>query len=77
MFPRLRRTLHAVGLKPVLVAASRSSLGDAVRRMKRRSGRTGYATMNADTRRRLLDYFRPWNDRLEAIMGRDLSAWNE
>ncbi len=43
------------------------------------SGQQGapYPPMEAETRARLVEHFRPYNDRLGAWMGRDLSAWNQ
>ena len=35
-----------------------------------------YPPMQPATRARLLDYFRPHNERLAALLGMDLSAWN-
>jgi hypothetical protein len=34
------------------------------------------AVMLDDTRARLVEYFRPYNDELALWLGRDLSAWN-
>lgn len=36
-----------------------------------------YPPIEPVTRANLVEYFRPFNDRLEAWMGRNLSAWNE
>ncbi len=32
--------------------------------------------MSSETRERLVDHFRPYNDRLSTWLGRDLSDWN-
>lgn len=32
--------------------------------------------MNRETRLRLVEYFKPYNDRLEELLGRDFSYWN-
>ncbi len=77
MFPRLRRTLHRVGLKPVLAALSRSKVGDAVRKANNQRRTDPSEAMSAETRRRLVDEFRPSNDRLAQFAGRDLSHWNQ
>lgn len=74
-YARLRKTLHRVGMKPVLRALSRSPVGDAVRKARKRRGDGGDGPAT-ETRARLLAEFRPWNDRLEAILDRDLSEWN-
>ena len=76
MFPRIRGTAQSLGLRSILGMLSRSPLGNAVRRMrKKRSGR-GYHSMNPRTREELVAYFRPLNERLAAQTGRDLSHWN-
>jgi Sulfotransferase domain len=36
-----------------------------------------YPPLPAETRARLVEHFWPWNDRLAAWLGRDLSAWNK
>jgi hypothetical protein len=76
MFPRLRRTAQHLGLRPVLGLLSRSPVGDVIRRRKKSSGKRGYDAMRAETRARLVEHFRPLNDRLAAATGRDLSHWN-
>jgi hypothetical protein len=76
MFPRLRKVLHRMGLKPMLAMVSRSPVGDVVRRSNKKRGRSSSATMNPDTRARLIEYFRPANERLASFLDRDLSAWN-
>ena len=76
MFPRLRRTAQRLGLRPLLGVLSRSPIGDAVRRRKKASGKRGYDAMAPETRARLVEHFRPLNDRLAAATGRDLSHWN-
>lgn len=39
--------------------------------------RATYPPMDPDTRKRLVEHFRPYNDRLAKWLGRDLSTWNE
>lgn len=77
MFPRIRRVAQAVGLRPVLNRLSLSPVGNTVRRMKKRSGKQGYESMDPPVRQRLLEYFRPYNDKLSELTGRDLSHWNQ
>jgi hypothetical protein len=77
MFPRARRVLQKVGLRPALLALSRSPVGAAVRRINKRRGKVTSSDMDPQTRARLLEHFRPFNDRLAAWLGRDLSAWND
>jgi hypothetical protein len=76
MFPRLRRSLHRVGLKPVVNALSRGPVGDAVRRFNRRRGRDSARGMDPATRARLVEHFRPYNAALAALLGRDLGHWD-
>ena len=75
MFPRVRRVMHRAGLKPLLVATSRSSLGDSIRRVRRRMKLPAYAPLDPGVRERLHEHFRPWNERLEKLAGRDLGHW--
>ena len=58
--------------QPLLGVLSRSPIGDAVRRRKKASGKRGYDAMAPETRARLVEHFRPLNDRLAAATGRDL-----
>ena len=76
MFPRLRRAAQRAGLRPLLGILSRSPLGDLIRRSKKSSGKRGYDAMRPETRARLVEHFRPLNDRLAAATRRDLSLWN-
>jgi len=39
-------------------------------------GQPGVPPMSVETRERLLDYFRPENDKLAEFLGRDLSLWD-
>tara|TARA_Y100000589_G_scaffold166172_3_gene158165 strand:- start:27474 stop:28295 length:822 start_codon:yes stop_codon:yes gene_type:complete len=76
MFPRIRRACTALGLRPVLHRLSRSPVGTMVRRMKKKSGKRGYATMEPATRIRLLEEFHDSNRRLAELTGRNLDHWN-
>lgn len=73
---RLRWTLHRLGMKPVLQGLSRSAIGDVVRRYTRATRRDSAASMDAETRARLIEEFRAGNARLGGFLGRDLSAWD-
>ena len=77
MFPRVRRFFTTIRLRPFLNALSRSPVGTMVRRMKKQSGRRGYATMSPETRRMLLDEFADSNRRLAELTGRNLDHWNQ
>lgn len=76
MFSRLRSALHKVGLKPALVALSRSGAGDVVRRLNNQRRTPRDAGIDPQLRAKLVDMFRPFNDRLGEFAGRDLSTWN-
>lgn len=75
MFPRARRVMKRAGLSPVVYAVSRSPLGDAIRKGRKRLGK-GYGAMPAADKARLIEHYRPYNERLSALTGRDLSHWS-
>ncbi len=75
MYPNLRKRLHQLGLKPFVNAISRSWFGDKIRRKLKSKGKA-YEPMNSETKERLQDHFKPYNDRLSAFLQRDLSSWN-
>lgn len=75
MLPRLRKVLHQLGLKPAVGLLSKSRLGDAVRRNRKNKGRA-YQQASEASREKLVQHFLPYNDRLSAILNRDLSDWN-
>ncbi len=76
MFPRLRRTMDRIGLRPVRKMLSQGAVGDMVRANRKRSKRRAYKPMNPETRRQLVKHFQPFNERLEALAGRNLSNWS-
>jgi len=75
MYPRTRRVMTRLGLKPVLNAVSRSALGDAIRSAKKRWGGRGYKAVAPATRSRLMETFRQDTRKLAEFTGRDLSHW--
>jgi len=75
-FPRTRRLLRRMKLGPVLDQISRSVIGDYLRKSLKSSTRPRYPAMDAATRAYLYDYYKPFNDRLAQLTGRDLSSWN-
>jgi len=75
MFPRLRKVLHCCGLKPVVNWISRSSIGDAIRRQRKRKGKS-YSMMDMETMSILNAHFKPFNERLADFLNRDLSQWS-
>lgn len=74
-FPRLRRTLRQLKMGPILDLISKSPLGDLIRKQLKSRGVKRYAPMDAETKAFLVDYYRPYNERLQEYAGRDLSAW--
>jgi hypothetical protein len=36
-----------------------------------------YAPIDADSKARLVEFYRPWNEQLGEFLGRDLSHWSE
>ena len=76
-YPRLRRVLHRAGLKPALRALSKSPVGDMIRRRNKKTGGVAAPSIDPATRTRLVDHFRPLNDRLGTFLDRDLAAWNQ
>ena len=49
----------------------------AAEKLREANGRFALPPMEAATRRRLIELYRPSNERLAEIMGRDLSHWSE
>ena len=75
MFPRLRKMLHGLGLKSTLYFISRTWIGDRVRRSRKSKGRS-YQPMQQETKKKLIEHFAPYNERLSTFLQRDLSDWN-
>jgi hypothetical protein len=74
--PRLRYYANRAGLRSFLRTMSRSPLGDVVRRIKMNWSPPRARAMEPGVRERLIEYYRPWNARLAALTGRDLSGWD-
>ena len=74
-FPRTRRLLHRARLDWLADRVSSSPVGDLLRRRLKSSGARRYPPMDDATREFLRDYYRPYNERLAAHTGRDLSKW--
>jgi hypothetical protein len=75
LFPRLRKWLSAFGLNYFIKMTSRSSVGDWIRRSRKNQG-NAYQPMKPETKEKLIEYFRPYNDQLSTLLQRDLSHWN-
>ena len=74
--PRLRRTLKKMGLQPLMNYISDRSIGDKIRAFLKKSNIQRYKPINDNDKKILLDIYRPYNERLEKLTGRDLSSWN-
>ena len=77
IFPKLRRRLNRMGLSWAVDLVSKSPLGDLLRKRMKTSKIQRYKPMPDDLRARLVEYYKPLNDRLAAFAGRDLSHWNK
>jgi hypothetical protein len=75
-YAALRAALHRAGLKPVLRAIGRTPIGAAIRRRNRQRRAALAGNVDAAMREELIEHFRPYNARLAALLGRDLSAWD-
>lgn len=74
-FPKLRRLLYRMKMQPLVDWVSRHAIGDYIRRQIKNRNVRRYSTMDAKTRKFLTDFYRPYNERLQAYTGRDLSHW--
>ena len=77
MFPRLRKVLHTIGLKPIVTALSKSEVGNIVRRRNKKKRKPSSSTLSTQTRATLVEYFKPYNNRLAKLLGRNLDHWNQ
>ena len=77
MFPRLRKILHQIGLKSLVTALSRSKVGNMVRRRNKKKRKPSSSSLQLETRAILVEYFKPYNDRLATFLGCDLEHWNK
>ena len=75
IFPCARKWLHRFGLNSFVHVIRKSSIGDWLRRSRKNKGRA-YQPMNPETKQKLIEHFRPYNDRLSSLLQRDLSHWN-
>ena len=74
---RLRKVLGPIGRSRVLHRFRRTPLFNLARKTINRFDRIDYnRTIAPAMRARLIEHFRPYNDRLAELTGRDLSAWN-
>ncbi len=75
MFPTIQRRLGQLGLTWAVERFKRTAMGDWVRRAHARNGQRADDVMSATDRRRIANYFADDINRLEKMLGRDLSAW--
>ena len=82
---RLPMLARSLSLNPPFTGALRKLFPDTardyLRNLRSRLKRLNYVSfdpppMDPETQQRLLDYYRPHNERLEKLIGRDLSSWN-
>lgn len=76
VFPNLRKRLHQLGLDSVVHMVRKSPIGDWLRRNRKNKG-NAYQPMDPATREKLIEHFRPYNDRLSKQLQVDLSHWNK
>jgi len=74
--PRLRRTMKKIGLQPLMNYISDRPIGDKIRAFLKKSNIQRYKPISDKDKKILVDIYRPYNDRLEELTGRDLSHWN-
>lgn len=75
--PRIRRTLKKMGLQPVMDYVSDRPLGDKIRAFLKKSNIRRYKKITARDKKLLQDIYRPYNEKLEQLTGRDLSHWSK
>lgn len=75
--PTLERLMEFIGVDPSYAATIKPQHTNKYR-VGERGNQTvvSYPPMPAESRARLVEHFKPWNDRLAEWLGRDLSAWN-
>lgn len=74
----IRYRMEKFGLKPLFRKLKHSPIGNAMRKASTKlMTKTDYKKeMGRDTRRHLIEYYTPFNQRLESFLKRDLSSWN-
>ncbi|MEE2913020.1 MAG: sulfotransferase [Planctomycetota bacterium] len=77
MFPRTRKALGTIGLKPLTTALSRSVIGDIVRKNNKKRRKPSSISLDPTTRAKLVEHFKPYNERLFKHLGRTLEQWNK
>jgi len=75
MFPKLRNRLNRLGLQRLVIRISKSWIGDCMRRSRKRKGNS-YQPMKQETKKKLIEHFTPYNEKLSAFLQRDLSDWD-
>ncbi len=75
IFPKLRKVLRQLGLNPLVHVIRKSRVGDWLRRSRKNKG-SAYQPMNPETKEKLIQHYKPLNERLSVLLQRDLSHWN-
>lgn len=77
--PTLEKLMDFLGVDPSYASSIKEQWTNKYRVGERDGKQTvvAYPPLPAESRARMVEHFRPWNDRLEQFLGRDLSAWNE
>ncbi|MBC8421746.1 hypothetical protein H8D99_01280, partial [bacterium] len=60
---------------PLVQFIRKSGIGDWLRRSRKNKG-IAYQPMNQATKEKLIEHFKPFNERLSELLERDLSHWN-
>lgn len=75
--PTLEKLMNFIGVDPAYASSIKEQHTNKYRVGERGNQKVvSYPPMPPETRARLVEHFRPWNDRLGEWLGRDLSAWN-
>ena len=81
MFPKTRTMLKKAGLSGLVNLVNKSWAGNVLRRLvqltrKKRSTKKSSVKMSDETLAYLTNHFKPYNEKLSAITGRNLDHWN-
>lgn len=76
--PTLEKLMTFIGVDPSYAARIKEQHTNKYRVGERGNQQVvSYPPMPPETRARLVEHFKPWNDRLAEWLGRDLSAWDK
>jgi len=80
VLPRIHHVLRRLGLAQVIQLVRGTSLGTWIRQWvheSKQSNQAKHSEMSSEVRKKLVDYYAQPNEELEALLGVDLSHWNE